>query len=211
MTESRKKDNVADVIEIDDTPVKKAASIFHNKLYFRTDITDKSINDLIQLSENFIQKSFFKNSAYPDYTLHLESTGGSVIAANRFIDYLEYRVIPNIPNCSVFIDSYVASAGAMLALAFPIRRMTSRATLMFHQISWGTGWNESNQLIASVDWLKATQERDIKLVAERTKQSYDLIHQFIIDSVYFNAKDALKYGFITDIVTPSSIITGTHT
>jgi len=193
-----------EVVETDFS--EKAVKIFQGNIYFRLDISDQSINELIETSERFIKKEFVKNGVYPAYRLHLETTGGSIIAANRFIDYIESKVIPIIPNSSVFIDSYVASAGAMMALAFPVREMTSRATLMFHQISWSTGWNESNQLISSIEWLKQVQDRDIKWVAQRTGQSIDLIHKFVTDSIYLSAKDALKYGFITHIVTPSSII-----
>ena len=115
----------------------KMVYIKDNEIYFKTDVTLKSVDKLIKIikecNEKFItlkQDKRIKEIIPNALHLHITSNGGSVMAGLMGADAIENSEIP----INTIVEGYVASAATFLSIVGKKRYITKRSHMLIHQI-----------------------------------------------------------------------------
>ena len=109
-----------------------------NHIFFRTDVTDESIDMLGRiitmknkefdiLQKNCPQATIIPNPIY----LHITTCGGSLYAGFMAVDMIERSKIP----INTVVEGYVASAGSLMSVVGKKRYMAPNAVMLIHQLS----------------------------------------------------------------------------
>lgn len=109
-----------------------------NHIFFRTDVTDESIDMLGKLitiknrefdilQKNCPQATLTPNPLY----LHITTNGGSLYAGFMAVDMIERSKIP----INTVVEGYVASAGSLMSVVGKKRYMAPNAAMLIHQLS----------------------------------------------------------------------------
>lgn len=109
----------------------------HNHIYFKTDVTEESIDKLCREIDNLNHKlkNIAKKTTYGTFTpnpiyLHITTNGGSLLAGFLGYDKIKDSSIP----IYTIIEGCVASAGSLLSIAGKQRYMTPNSYLLIHQL-----------------------------------------------------------------------------
>lgn len=159
-------------------------------------------------SKNFVrsQMSGLKNKPV---NVRVSSLGGSVDDAldirQQFIDH---------GNVTCYLYGYVASAATILATGAKKTCMSQYAFYLIHKVSnWVDAWGNYNadQIQQLIDDLKANKLENDKmdlvlanLYANKCKKRVDDILPILKEGRWLTAQEALKYGFIDEIVEDGS-------
>ena len=142
-----------------------------------------------------------------DISLWINSPGGSVSAMLAIHDVM--RLIPN--DVSTLAMGMAASAGQfLLSAGTPGKRYAlPHARVLLHQGSAGIGGTAIDIEIQAED-LRKTRDTVIGLVAEHTGQDVETIERDSRRDRWFDAQEALDYGFVDQVISSVSDITPTH-
>ncbi len=132
-----------------------------------------------------------------DISLYINSPGGSVSAGLAIYDTM--RLIPN--QVSTLAMGLAASMGQFLLCAGePGKRYSlPHAQVLMHQGSAGFGGSAADVEIYA-EQLERTSAMMTRLTAELTGQPIERIEQDSGRDRWFNAEEALEYGFIDHVV-----------
>ncbi|TCP53619.1 ATP-dependent Clp protease protease subunit [Tamaricihabitans halophyticus] len=132
-----------------------------------------------------------------DISLYINSPGGSVSAGLAIYDTM--RLIPN--DVGTLAMGLAASMGQFLLCAgTPGKRFAlPHSQVLMHQGSAGFAGTAADVEIYA-EQLERTGTTMNQLTAEHTGQSVDTIERDSLRDRWFNAKEALEYGFIDHIV-----------
>jgi len=168
-------------------------------IYFQSDVTNKSIDKLILLSEKHIKNNLFGFSK-PDYYLHINSSGGEVYETLRFLDFVDNHIIKNCNEVVSIVEGVAMSAASMIAVSFPKRYMSKRAVHMIHEIQCGAGWGTLTHITKRAEGLKELQERLLDIYVSKTKLDLDTLKQMLLTEEYIFSDKAFEYGFVDKIL-----------
>lgn len=172
----------------------------YNHVYFYSSITRKSAGDLIatmlNIDYNNVEDMHKHGEIRPIY-LHMLSEGGDIFAALAIHENIQRLHSP--VHC--YVNGFLSSAAIIILLACPHRYMSCNSFLGIHSIKMSV-WGKLQFLQQCNDnyvkiWnsLENMYERNTKL-----KQNKINIKKFMTESQIMDCEMALKYGFITDIV-----------
>jgi ATP-dependent protease ClpP protease subunit len=174
-----------------------------NHIYFKADVTDKSITELIDIINKY-EKEFEKlkknpmiESALPKpLWLHITSNGGSLFACFRSIDVIK--------NCKIqintIIDGYAASAGSVMAVVGAKRFMTENSYCLMHQLSYDMG----GKFVELQDNYKNTKRWMKKLTniyKEYTNMDEEQIKKQLKHDSWWDTEKCLEVGLVDEIWT----------
>ena len=142
-----------------------------------------------------------------DISLWINSPGGSVSAMLAIHDVM--RLIPN--DVSTLAMGMAASAGQfLLSAGTPGKRFAlPHARVLLHQGSAGIGGTAMDIEIQADD-LRKTRDTVIGLVAEHTGQDVATIERDSRRDRWFDAQEALAYGFVDRVISSVSDVTPAH-
>jgi ATP-dependent Clp protease protease subunit len=142
-----------------------------------------------------------------DISLWINSPGGSVSAMLAIHDVM--RLIPN--DVSTLAMGMAASAGQfLLSAGTPGKRYAlPHARVLLHQGSAGIGGTAIDIELQAED-LRKTRDTVIGLVAEHTGQDAATIERDSRRDRWFDAQEALAYGFVDQVISSVADITPTH-
>lgn len=172
----------------------------YNHVYFYSSITRKSAGDLIATMLNIdyanVEDMHRHGEIRPIY-LHMLSEGGDIFAALAIHENIQKLKSP--VHC--YVNGFLSSAAIIILLACPYRYMSYNSFLGIHSIKMSV-WGKLQFLQQCNDnydkiWssLVNMYDRNTKL-----KQNKINIKKFMSESQIMDCEMALKYGFITDIV-----------
>ncbi|MCI6574377.1 MAG: ATP-dependent Clp protease proteolytic subunit [Arcanobacterium sp.] len=140
-----------------------------------------------------------------DIYLYINSPGGSVTAGMAIFDTMEY-VKPDVATVGMGL---AASMGQFLlsAGAKGKRYITPHTRVLMHQPLGGAGGTATDIRINADLILKMKQELS-ELNAEHTGHSVEEILKDSDRDHWFNAKEAVEYGFADHIITNASSVIG---
>lgn len=176
--------------------------IEHRILMLGEEVSDESANRLIV---QLLLLSAEDRDA--DICLFINSPGGSVVAGLAIYDTMQ--LIPN--DVATVALGFAASMGQMLLCGgTPGKRFAlPHAQVVMHEGSAGLGGSASDVEIQAAN-LVSTLDRLRRLIAQHTGNPLDDVIRDVGRDRWFDAKQALDYGFIDHIVSSIEEIIPRH-
>jgi ATP-dependent Clp protease protease subunit len=174
---------------------------YQSRVIVLGEIDDENVNDAIQQIYEFNQIDNLTkrdDEERDPIQLVVNSPGGHVYFGFGLVDCIELSGTP----------VYVSIHGQAQSMALPIvcvghnRRMSKRATLMYHEMSWGTHEEKlryHKQEVAEADRLQKMYDSIITENTKVTKKKLDEVKSKNQDW-YITAEEALELGFIDEII-----------
>lgn len=125
-----------------------------------------------------------------EVTLHINSGGGDVFAANSMAEVI--RAYPARVIAS--IEGLAASAASYFALTADIVEIAPSALLMIHN-PWGYCQGEAAEMRKTADMLDKIKETIVMQYASKTGLNDEDIRAYMDAETWFDAKEAIKLGF----------------
>lgn len=144
-----------------------------------------------------------RENPHESITLYINSPGGEVTSGLAVYDFIG---IMKAPVRTVCIGT-AASMGAILFLAGRERAMLPHTQIMIHDPSYARkniGGHKPHEIQHELDKLNETKEALARIIADKTGKSIGEIYEVTSVDTYYSAKEALKFGLATEIITGNS-------
>lgn len=164
-------------------------------LFLGTSIDDE-VSNIIQSQLLFLE-SVDKEE---DIQMYINSPGGSVVDGLGIYDVMQYIN----PDISTICTGLAASMASILLSAGTKgkRRSLKHGKIMIHQPMGGMSGQVSEMKIYYNEIIKYQKEL-YQILAENTNKPYKVIEKDADRDHWLNAKEAMEYGIIDDILTKS--------
>jgi ATP-dependent Clp protease, protease subunit len=133
--------------------------------------------------------------------MYINSPGGSVTSGLAIYDTMKHVAPPISTTCV----GLAASMGAVLLAGGEkgMRRALPHAKIMIHQ-PWGGYQGQASDIAIQAEQIINTRQRLNELLAMDSGQPIEQITEDTDRDKYFSAADAVEYGLIDAVTTPSS-------
>ncbi len=140
-----------------------------------------------------------------DIYLYINSPGGSVTAGMAIYDTMKY-VQPNVATVAM---GMAASMGQfLLTSGTPGKRyITPHARVLMHQPSGGAGGTAADIRI-NADLIMKMKRELAEITAQQTGKTVEQIIEDSDRDKWFDAQEALEYGFVDHVVETSDLVSG---
>ena len=132
--------------------------------------------------------------------IHINSLGGSVTEGIAMIQILKNSKRTINTN----IMGIAASMSAVIAMVGEKVTMSDGSILMIHNAHFESG-GDADALRTNADLAEALSDTMAKIFAKKTGLGKRVIKEFMDNETRFTAKEALKNGFIDEIVQPLAV------
>ena len=155
-----------------------------------------------EIANVIVAQLLFLESTDPDKDIHfyINSPGGSITAGMAIYDAMQLVR----SDVRTYCIGQCASMGAwLLAAGTPGKRFAlPNSKVMIHQPLGGAGGQATDIDLQAKEIIK-TKDRMISILASHTKRSEEEIRRDIDRDFYMDAKEALDYGIVDEILLPS--------
>lgn len=186
---------VLEQTEFGDMPVDVYQKLSHDRILFLTSYLDDDI------ASDMVATLLLKDSEDPDkkITLFINSHGGDI--RNAFMIY-DIMTMISSPIETVCVGTAMDEAVVLLAGGTPGMRLVTphaivAATQLVHSMHMHTDLPGAQALFEQE---KKDNQRLMEILAKTTKKTIAQVKKDFDRRVFFNAKDAVKYGFVDKIV-----------
>lgn len=131
-----------------------------------------------------------------DINLRINSPGGDVFAARA----MEQALREHNGKVVTYIDGYAASAASYLALAADEVHIAAGGFFMIHK-AWTFAYGNANDLTSTAALLEKIDESLVGTYATETGQDAQQLRDWMAAETWFNAEEAVQYGFADSIAT----------
>lgn len=175
----------------------------HNHIYFKTEVTDETIDKLGREIDNLVYKiqQMQKKTTYGTFTpnpiyLHITTNGGSLLAGFLAYDKIRNSSIP----INTIIEGSVASAGSIMSIAGSERYMTANSHLLIHQLRTCVLGTFENILDDNKN-CRAFMKRMVNLYHEHSggKMSKKKIREYLKHDIFWSYEESLQNGLVNGI------------
>lgn len=198
----------------DDTKDIKAHELYrsHNEIWFSHSINNESINKLIKLVYEVIHDD--KLSAYRENNdleiiLHIDSAGGIVSSAFKFVDFIQQLQKRNI-KLRTIINGKACSSATLIALSGNKKQITKHSYAMIHELSSVT-WGNYTQIRSYQRHLDTVHDFIVQAYLQNNNiynkaletdvQKYkDEIEQMMLKETWFTSEEYKNKGFVDEII-----------
>lgn len=129
-----------------------------------------------------------------EINLRIDSPGGSVFAGIGLYSYLKDHKAKK----KVYIDGMCASIATVIAMAGDEIYMNNASQFMIHN-PWTIAVGEAKELRHDAEVLEGLKDSIISAYMTKTNLTKEELIKAMDKTTYYNAKDALAAGFITEI------------
>lgn len=165
-----------------------------NTVGLREVVTDESVSNVIKNFNSLIDEHKHINEFY----LVLDTHGGSVVAGNKLIDYLEFiKSMDKTVHC--ISQTSISMGFVILQLCPGIRYTTSSAILMQHQMSTMLAGNILN-IAKDYEFSKRLYEKMLIKQSDRIKISTKDFFEKTRDDWWIDGEDSIKYNIADKLV-----------
>jgi len=171
----------------------------YHEITFKEYVCEATIDDLIDEIDACRQKH------QTNICLFINSPGGSLHSAMRFIDYAN-----SLADCGTSLDTCItgfsASAATLMALTGRKRYMTPHALVFVHELS-GMTFGSMSQMISQVKSLEDIHNTIVNMYAEAIKRSGKVVDEEEISLMlrqekFMSAKEYHDMGLVDTIGWP---------
>lgn len=169
----------------------KAKSSKQGEIYIYEDIGDGWFGGL---SAKRFTEDVKAMGAVETIDIYLNSPGGSVFEGLTIYNVLRRHAAKK----TVHIDGIAASIASIIALSGDVINIAANGMFMIHN-AWGFGVGNSTDLRKAADDLEKVNDTLINTYLARTKNDDKQIRAWMDAETWFDAKEALAHGFVTNI------------
>jgi len=176
----------------------KDVTIVDNNIYFFTDVSPKSIKELLVHIKELTKKNQILAITLgidpPPINIYINSEGGCLYSALSIIDIISLNKV----KINTIISGVCMSAATLILLSGHTRSMMPNSYMLIHNISSGF-WGKMHEF---EDEMKNLSELTKKLKEIYKKNSIitkTQLDKILKTDVLIPAKDCLKYGLIDEI------------
>jgi len=132
-----------------------------------------------------------------DINLYIHSPGGSVTAGLAIYDTMQFLTC----DVNTYCIGMAASMGAVLLAAGTKgkRFALPNSDIMIHQVSGGAQGTASD-VERTVEFMFKLKKRLIRILADHTGKSEEVVHKDSDRDYYMNAEEAKTYGLVDEVV-----------
>ena len=171
------------------------------EIHFSSPVEKITIEILTKTMSEIIDKFYKDHDEDEELTLTyiVDSQGGDVSAALKFVDYLDLtrQKYTHVKFVSV-ISGTAASAATTMSVVADKRYMTKNATGMIHELSGGI-YGRYTQMISRTEHIKDTHKKIVNIYLPRCNVDKKKLNVLLRKDKWFNADQYLEYGFIDEI------------
>jgi ATP-dependent protease ClpP protease subunit len=181
------------------------------EIYFTAEVNDNNITSLIKEFQNVFDKQQTKDNGVkgfyedkeennsPNITLYIDSTGGSVSACFKFVDYIDIvRKQKKISKLTTVITGTAASAATLMAVIGDEKYITKSGTAMIHELS-SFNVGQYHRLTSHMHILDCLHKRIMEIYMENTKKTKEQVEDFLMRETWFFGKEYVEGGFVDGI------------
>ena len=199
MKSSRKKYVLTEEKDDSEDVEEELIKVIDNDIYFHSPVYDSSILELIYAINTLSKKlqiiSIKYNIDPPPIKLHINSEGGSVIAALSLLDKIKNS---NVEIHSI-IEGCACSAATIISIVCHKRFITKDSYMLIHNIS-SDFWGKMHEI--------EDEMKNLKLLTKKLKDIYkdnSIIQTKQLDSLLkkdllIDANTCKRYGFVDEII-----------
>ncbi|MDJ0651651.1 MAG: ATP-dependent Clp protease proteolytic subunit [Simkaniaceae bacterium] len=178
----------------------RSMDIYSRLLKDRIIFIGTEIND--QVANAVVAQLIFLKAEDPkkDISIYINSPGGSVTAGFAIYDTMRFLGI----DINTYCIGQAASFGALILCAGTKRKRFAlpNSRIMIHQPYGGITGSSADIHIQAQEILRMKQTI-AKIIAEHTEQPLEKVLEDSDRDFFMSAEDAVKYGLIDRVVTPS--------
>lgn len=184
----------------------KMVYLIDNDIYFKMDVTLKSVDKLMKIIRECNDKflTLKKNSSIKEIIpnpliLHITSYGGCAMAGLMAADAIEQSIIP----IHTIIEGYAASAGTFLSIVGKKRFITKRSQMLIHQIRIYGDYKFGETFEEQQDDYKNSKhlmEEIINLYRKYTKLTKTQIENELKHDLWRNSTSCLNAKLVDEII-----------
>lgn len=176
-------------------------------VFFAHQVDQDKINDLSKSIIEIREHDEFLKKLYPLYGLsytpkpiniHIDSYGGAVYQCFGLLSIMKAKGTP----VNTIVTGCAMSCGFMIAIHGAHRSIHKHGTLMYHQVSSGV-WGKVAEIEEDLFEAKRLQKMIEEMTLENTKITKEKLEKVYKGKQdwYLDARDALKWGCVDEIVT----------
>ena len=158
------------------------------------------VTDAMSLEFNMMLLSMEAESPNEDISIYINSPGGSITAGLSMVDTMNLIT----PDVSTIAVGLAASMGAIILMSGEKgkRKILPHSKVMIHQPlqGFGSGMIKASDLENMTSNLLRTRDEVFTLINECTGQSLERIASDCSKDFEMNAREALEYGIVDEIV-----------
>jgi ATP-dependent Clp protease protease subunit len=171
-----------------------------NHIYFDDAVTKYSSRKLIGKLDELNIKLGKLSCDYelleaPKIYLHINSFGGSILAAFTIIDAMRQSKFPIV----TIIEGGSASAATLISVFGHERWMTKHGYMLIHQLS-SMCWGKMEEIDDEHENLKQWMEHIYKIYEDKTKMKRSELVKLLRHDKWWNAETCLQKGLIDKII-----------
>ncbi len=187
----------------------------HNHIFFRTSVTNNSINRLCNLIDEYNREQEFISADHtssivipkPIY-LHITCMGGDLLAGFMAHDYIKNSKIP----IYTIAEGYAVSSGANMFMAGKKRFMTQHSYILIHQLNQTNGFETFHDMIDNtanvIEFMSKLYEMylnnvryDHKNISHDDILTKEKLENHMLHDIYWNYDTCKRYGLVDDLYT----------
>lgn len=127
--------------------------------------------------------------------VYINSNGGTVTTALAINNVLKRHKAKK----TAYIDGIAASSATILTSACDVVKMPKNALFMIHN-PWTISIGDKNDFNKTIDTLDKVKDSILESYIAKTGLKKEILSKLMDDETWLNAEEALKYGFIDEIV-----------
>src|SRR4051794_26354645 len=167
--------------------------LLKDRIVFIGTAIDDHVANLVVAQMLFLQMEDPKR----DINLYINSPGGSVTAGLAIYDTMQFVTC----DVATYCVGIAASMGAVLLAAGTKgkRYALPNSDIMIHQVSGGAQGTASD-VERTVEFMFKLKKRLIRILADHTGKSEEVVHRDSDRDYYMNADEAKAYGLVDEVV-----------
>ena len=181
----------------DDDEVDLDVTVTENHIYFHTDVTGKSVKQLITA----IQKLNKPGKLYREIWVHINCWGGTVYDALAAVDVMVASPTPIV----TIIEGMAASAATMLSIAGDRRLIRPSGVMLIHQLRGGE-YGKKCDVEDEMENLEKLEDRLVEYYVSNTKIRESKFRKMMGRELEYSAETCLKLGLVDEIYKGEEIL-----
>jgi ATP-dependent protease ClpP protease subunit len=172
-----------------------------NEIWFSCDVKTLTINKLIKLMYAVIHDehlSAYREKGELEIVIHIDSYGGEVKAAFKFIDFVKQLQSKSV-KVSTIINGAACSAATLMAIVGSKRQITEHSYAMIHELS-SVVWGEYTKIKSYTHHLDTLHNQIVALYEKKCSLEKEAIQTLLEKETWFSAQEYLEKGFVDEVI-----------